>query len=149
MINNYKIDFHTSLIIGFVMCTLRWSTTSLHVPGLLVGWPQGGLNLLPEKKVFWVRELFCCWRWIHFVTCGPPGKEGSHLFESRNWKEQNINIETIVRILLLILGPSKNKKNDLCIIRSASLNDFSGDRHLYVWQLMYSNFIAKSENTFP
>ena len=28
-------------------------------------------------------------------------------------------------------------------IRSASLNDFSGDRHLFVWRPTYSNFIAQ------
>ena len=75
MINNYKIDFHPSLIIGFVKCTMRWNTTSLHVPGLLVGLPQGGLNLLPKKTFFGCESTFVAKNVFNLLPVGHQVKK--------------------------------------------------------------------------
>ena len=75
MINNYKIDFHPSLIIGFVKCTMRWNTTSLHVPGLSVGLPQGGLNLLPKKTFFGCESTFAAKNGFNLLPVGRQVKK--------------------------------------------------------------------------
>ena len=147
-IKSISIQVHSLCITLYSTPMNEWSTTYLHVPGLLVGLPQGGLNLLPKKTFFGCESTFAAKNGFNLLPVGRRVKKDRISLKAET-ERNKISLSNHCQDFALDIGAFKKQKNDLCIIRSASLNDFSGDRHLFVWQPTYSNLIAKSENTFP
>ena len=74
-IKSISIQVHSLCITLYSTPMNEWSTTYLHVPGLLVGLPQGGLNLLPKKTFFGCESTFAAKNGFNLLPVGRQVKK--------------------------------------------------------------------------